>query len=49
MVGQVSRVTSSWHWTQHVPRPLLDLGLALVVAIAVVTAIGVAPQPGRRP
>jgi hypothetical protein len=34
---------------QHVPRPLLDVGLALMVAVAILIAIGVAPQPGRRP
>jgi class 3 adenylate cyclase len=34
---------------QRVPGPLLDLGLALVVATAILIAIGVAPQPGRRP
>jgi class 3 adenylate cyclase len=34
---------------QHLPGPLLDLGLALMVATAVLIAIGVAPQPGRPP
>jgi hypothetical protein len=34
---------------QRVSGPLLDLGLALVVATAILIAIGVAPQPGRRP
>jgi hypothetical protein len=34
---------------QRVPRPLLDLGLALMVAVAVMIATGVAPEPGRRP
>jgi hypothetical protein len=33
---------------QRVPGPLLDLGLALMVAAAVMIATGVAPQPGRR-
>jgi class 3 adenylate cyclase len=34
---------------QRIPGPLLDVGLALVVAAAILVAIGVAPQPGRRP
>jgi class 3 adenylate cyclase len=34
---------------QHLPGPLLDVGLALVVAVATLVAIGVAPQPGRSP
>ena len=34
---------------QRIPGPLLDAGLALVVAAAILVAIGVAPQPGRRP
>ena len=34
---------------QHVPGPILDVGLALVVATAILIAIGVAPQPGRPP
>jgi class 3 adenylate cyclase len=34
---------------RRVPGPLLDLGLALVVATAILIAIGVAPQPGKRP
>jgi class 3 adenylate cyclase len=42
-------VTSLRQWMQGVPGPLLDVGLALVVAIAVMIAIGVAPEPGRRP
>jgi len=34
---------------QRIPGPLLDVGLALMVAVAILLAIGVAPQPGRRP
>ena len=34
---------------QAIPGPLLDVGLALLVAVATLIAIGVAPQPGRRP
>ena len=34
---------------QRIPGPLLDAGLALVIAAAILVAIGVAPQPGRRP
>jgi class 3 adenylate cyclase len=34
---------------QHVPGPLLDVGLALMVAVTVLIAIGVAPPPGRQP
>jgi hypothetical protein len=34
---------------QRIPGPLLDVGLVLVVATAILIAIGVAPQPGRRP
>jgi class 3 adenylate cyclase len=42
-------VTSLRQRMQRVPGPLLDVGLALMVAIAVLIAIGVAPQPGRPP
>jgi hypothetical protein len=42
-------VTSLRQRMQHVPGPLLDVGLALMVAVAILIAIGVAPQPGRRP
>jgi class 3 adenylate cyclase len=34
---------------QRIPGPLLDVGLALLVAVATLVAIGVAPQPGRPP
>jgi class 3 adenylate cyclase len=34
---------------QCISGPLLDVGLALMVATAILIAIGVAPQPGRRP
>ena len=34
---------------QRIPGPVLDVGLALMVAVAILVAIGVAPQPGRRP
>jgi class 3 adenylate cyclase len=43
-----SGVTSLRQWMQHVPG-LLDVGLALMVAVAVMIAIGVAPPPSRRP
>jgi class 3 adenylate cyclase len=42
-------VSSLWQRIAHVPRPLLDLGLALVVAVAIMVALSVAPQTGRRP
>ncbi len=42
-------MTSLRQRMQHVPGPLLDVGLALMVAVAILIAIGVAPQPGRRP
>ncbi len=42
-------MTSLWQWARHIPGPLLDLGMALMVAAAVMIAIRVAPQPGRRP
>jgi hypothetical protein len=42
-------VTSLRQRMQHVPGPLLDVGLALMVAVTVLIAIGVAPQPGRPP
>jgi class 3 adenylate cyclase len=32
---------------QHPPGPLLDVGLALMVAVVVMVAIRVSPQPGR--
>jgi hypothetical protein len=32
---------------QHLPGPLLDVGLALMVAVVVMVAIRVSPQPGR--
>jgi class 3 adenylate cyclase len=44
-----SGVTSLRQRMQRVPRPVLDVGLALVVAVAIIIAIGVSPQPGRRP
>jgi class 3 adenylate cyclase len=34
---------------QHVPRPLVDIGLALMVAAAGIIAIGLSPNPGRPP
>jgi len=34
---------------QRIPGPLLDVGLVLLVATAILIVIGVAPQPGRRP
>lgn len=34
---------------RRIPEPLLDVGLALMVAVAILIAIGVAPQPGRPP
>jgi class 3 adenylate cyclase len=42
-------IVQSLRRMQRVPGPLLDLGLALVVATAILIAIGVAPQPGKRP
>jgi class 3 adenylate cyclase len=42
-------VSSLWQRIPRVPGPLLDVGLALVVAVVVMIAIGVAPQTGRRP
>jgi class 3 adenylate cyclase len=42
-------VTSLRQRMKHVPGPLLDVGLALMVAVAILIAIGVAPQPGRPP
>src|SRR5918999_5582831 len=42
-------VSSLWQRIPQVPGPLLDVGMALVVAVAVMIAIGVAPQTGRRP
>jgi class 3 adenylate cyclase len=49
MVRRDPGVTSLRQWMQRVPGPLLDVGLALMVAVAVMIAIGVAPQHGRRP
>jgi hypothetical protein len=34
---------------QHVPWPLVDIGLALMVAAAGIIAIGLSPNPGRPP
>src|SRR5215204_4886130 len=31
------------------PKPLVDMGLGLMVAVAVIIAIGLPPNPGRRP
>jgi class 3 adenylate cyclase len=42
-------IVQSLRRMQRVPGPLLDLGLALVVATAILIAIGVAPQPGKHP
>jgi hypothetical protein len=41
--------TSSRQWMRHVPGLPLDVGLALMVAVAVMIANGVPPQPGRQP
>ena len=49
MVRPDSGVTSLRQRMQHVPGPLLDVGLALMVAVTVLIAIGVAPPPGRQP
>jgi class 3 adenylate cyclase len=49
MVRPDPGVTSLRQRMQHVPGPLLDVGLALMVAVTVLIAIGVAPQPGRQP
>jgi len=32
-----------------VPKPLVDMGLGLMVAVAVIIAIGLSPNPGRPP
>jgi class 3 adenylate cyclase len=42
-------VTSLRQWMQRVRRPLLDVGLALMVAVAVVIAVGLSPNAGRPP
>jgi class 3 adenylate cyclase len=42
-------VTSLRQRLQRVPTPLVDAGLALMVAVAVTVTIRVSPQPGRRP
>ena len=34
---------------RRVPQPLVDMGLALMVAVAVIIAIGLSPNPGRPP
>ena len=34
---------------QRIPGPVLDVGLALMVAVAVIIAIGLSPNPGRPP
>jgi hypothetical protein len=31
------------------PKPLVDMGLGLMVAVAVIIAIGLPPNPGRPP
>jgi hypothetical protein len=49
MFRRAPGVSSLWQRIPRVPGPLLDVGLALVVAVAVMIAIGVAPQTGRRP
>jgi class 3 adenylate cyclase len=42
----VSSVRRRMH---RIPGPLVDVGLALLVAAAILVAIGAAPQPGRPP
>jgi class 3 adenylate cyclase len=42
-------VTSVRQRMQRLPGPVLDAGLAVVVAVVVTIAIGVSPPPGRRP
>ena len=42
-------MTSLRQRMQHLPGPLIDVGLALMVAVAILIAIGVAPQSGRPP
>jgi hypothetical protein len=34
---------------QRIPGPVLDVGLALMVAVAMIIAIGLSPNPGRPP
>jgi hypothetical protein len=34
---------------RRVPKPLVDMGLGLMVAVAVIIAIGLPPNPGRPP
>ncbi len=38
-----------WQQLPRVPGPLLDVGLALVVAVAIVVGMRVSPDSGRRP
>src|ERR671915_2394873 len=42
-------VSSLWQQLPRVPGPLLDVGLALVVAVAIVVGMRVSPDSGRRP
>jgi hypothetical protein len=44
-----SGVTSLRQRVQRIPRPLLDVGLALVVGVAVVIGIGLSPESGSPP